>query len=53
MPILFVSELNRTESVRRGLIFASAPYLHYPAPPGVLRRTVRQALAGQKRKPLH
>jgi DNA-binding response OmpR family regulator len=53
MPILFMSELDRTESVRRGLIFASAPYLRYPAPPGVLRRTVRQALSGQKRRPLH
>jgi DNA-binding response OmpR family regulator len=53
MPILFVSELDRTESVRRGLIFASAPYVRYPAPPGVLRRTVRQALTGQKRRPLH
>jgi DNA-binding response OmpR family regulator len=53
MPILFVSELDRTESVRRGLIFASAPYLRYPAAPGVLRRTVRQALAGQKRRLLH
>jgi DNA-binding response OmpR family regulator len=53
MPILFVSELDRTESIRRGLIFASAPYLHYPASPGVLRRVVRQALAEQKRRPMH
>jgi DNA-binding response OmpR family regulator len=54
MPILFMSELDRTESVRRGLIFPTAPYLRYPAPPGVLRRTVRQALSGwQPRRPLH
>jgi DNA-binding response OmpR family regulator len=54
MPILFMSELDRTESVRRGLIFPTAPYLRYPAPPGVLRRTVRQALsAWRPRKPLH
>jgi DNA-binding response OmpR family regulator len=53
LPILFMSELDRTESVRRGLILPSAPYLRYPAPPGVLRRTVRQALTGQKRRPLH
>jgi DNA-binding response OmpR family regulator len=53
MPILFMSELERTESVRRGLIFPWAPYLRYPAPPGVVRRTVRQALTGQKRRTLH
>jgi DNA-binding response OmpR family regulator len=53
VPILFMSELDRGESVRRGLILPSAPYLRYPAPPGVLRRTVRQALSGQKRRPLH
>lgn len=53
IPILFMSELDRTESVRRGLIFPWAPYLRYPAPPGVVRRTVRQALTGQRRKPVH
>jgi DNA-binding NtrC family response regulator len=53
LPILFMSELDRFESVRRGLILPTAPYLRYPAPPGVLRRTVRQALVGQKRRPLH
>ena len=53
MPILFVSELDRTESVRRGLIFPWAPYLRYPAPPGVVRRAVRQALTGQRPKPMH
>jgi DNA-binding response OmpR family regulator len=53
IPILFMSELDRTESVRRGLIFPSAPYLRYPSPPGVLRRTVRQALSGQRPRPLH
>jgi DNA-binding response OmpR family regulator len=53
MPILFMSELDRRESVRRGLIVAWAPYLRYPVPPGVLRRTVREALSGPERKPLH
>jgi DNA-binding response OmpR family regulator len=53
IPILFMSELDRSESVRRGLIFPGAPYLRYPAPPGVLRRTVRQALSGQTRRSLH
>ena len=53
IPILFMSELDRTESVRRGLIFPSAPYLRYPSSPGVLRRTVRQALSGQRPRPLH
>ena len=53
LPILFMSELDRMESVRRGLIFPWAPYLRYPASPGVLRRIVRQALTGQRRKPLH
>ena len=53
MPSLFGSELDRTESVRRGLIFPWAPYLRYPAPPGVVRRAVRQALTGQRRKPVH
>jgi DNA-binding response OmpR family regulator len=53
MPILFMSELDRSESVRRGLIFPWAPYLRYPAPPGVVRRTVRQALAARHRNLLH
>jgi DNA-binding response OmpR family regulator len=53
VPILFMSELDRSESVRRGLIFPSAPYLRYPASPGVLRRTVRQALSGQRARLLH
>jgi len=53
VPILFVSELDRAESVRRGLIFARAPYLRYPSPPGVLRRTVRLALSGQHRSLPH
>jgi CheY-like chemotaxis protein len=54
IPILFVSELERSESIRRGLIFARAPYLRFPASPGVLRRTVRLALAGPgQRSPLH
>lgn len=53
IPILFMSELDRAESVRRGLIVPGAPYLRYPAPPGVLRRTVRLALSAPRRKPLH
>lgn len=53
LPILFMSELDRSESVRRGLIIPSAPYVRYPAPPGVLRRAVRQALGAGRRRPLH
>jgi DNA-binding response OmpR family regulator len=53
IPVLFVSELDRAESVRRGLIVARAPYLHFPAPPGVLRRTVRLALSASGRTLLH
>jgi CheY-like chemotaxis protein len=53
IPILFMSELDRAESVRRGLIFPSAPYLRYPSPPGVLRRTVRQALSAKRGPLLH
>jgi response regulator RpfG family c-di-GMP phosphodiesterase len=53
IPILFISEMDRLESVRRGLILPGAPYLKYPAPPGLLRRTVRQALSGPRRQPLH
>jgi DNA-binding response OmpR family regulator len=53
IPILFMSELDRTESVRRGLILPWAPYLHYPAPPGVLHRTVRQALSAPRPRTLH
>ena len=53
IPILFMSELDRTESVRRGLIFPTAPYLRYPSPPGVLRRTVRLALSAPRARPLH
>ncbi|HEY7612634.1 MAG TPA: response regulator [Gemmatimonadales bacterium] len=53
MPILFMSELDRGESVRRGLIYPSAPYLRYPSPPGVLRRTVREALSVRGPRLLH
>jgi DNA-binding response OmpR family regulator len=53
MPILFMSGLDRRESVRRGLIHPRAPYLRYPAPPGVLCRTVRLALSGRGGRPLH
>jgi DNA-binding response OmpR family regulator len=53
VPILFMSVLDRGESVRRGLIFPSAPYLRYPASPGVLRRTVGLALAAPRSRPLH
>ena len=53
MPILFVSELDRSESIRRGLIFARAPYLRFPASPAVLRRTIRQALSGDNRSLLN
>ena len=53
MPILFMSELDRSESVRRGLILPSAPYLRFPASPSVLRRTVLQALVGRARGPMH
>jgi DNA-binding response OmpR family regulator len=53
IPILFVSELDRAESVRRGLIVARMPYLRFPAPPGVLRRTVRLALSGRHHNPMH
>lgn len=53
IPILFMSELDRAESVRRGLILPSAPYLRYPVAPGVLRRTVREALLGPARRLMH
>jgi DNA-binding response OmpR family regulator len=53
VPILFMSGLERAESVRRGLIFPWALYLRYPAPPGVLCRTVRKALVRPDPKPLH
>ena len=53
VPVLFVSELDRRESVRRGLILPGAPYLRYPASPGVLRRAVRLALSGWGSSGLH
>jgi DNA-binding response OmpR family regulator len=53
IPILFMSHLDRTESVRRGLIFPWAPYLRYPAAPSVLRRTVRQALSTPRPTAFH
>ena len=53
MPILFMSGLDRRESVRRGLIHPGAPYRRDPAPPGVLCRTVRLALSGLGGRPLH
>ena len=53
IPILFMSELDRAESIRRGLIVPGVPYLRYPSPPGVLRRTVRDALSAPTRKLMH
>jgi DNA-binding response OmpR family regulator len=53
IPVLFVSELDRGESVRRGLVFPEAPYLRLPAAPGLLCRTVRHALSGWERSTLH
>lgn len=53
MPVLFMSELERGESVRRGLIFPWAPYLRYPASPAVLLRTVRRTLQERNRSTLH
>jgi DNA-binding response OmpR family regulator len=53
IPILFVSDLDRSESIRRGLIFARSPYLRLPAPPRVLLLTVRLALAGHSRRLMH
>ena len=53
IPVLFVSELDRVESVRRGLIFPGAPYLRLPAAPGLVCRTVRQALSGWGVSTLH
>lgn len=53
VPVLFVSELDRRESVRRGLILPGAPYLRYPASPAVLRRMVHLALWGRRAPRLH
>jgi CheY-like chemotaxis protein len=51
IPILFMSELDHSESIRRGLIIPGVPYLRYPSPPGVLRRTVRHALSTPRQNP--
>jgi CheY-like chemotaxis protein len=53
MPILFMAELDRGESIRRGLIHPSAPYLRHPFPPSVLRRTIREALALAAARPVN
>jgi CheY-like chemotaxis protein len=53
IPILFMAELDRGESVRRGLIHPAAPYLRHPFPPSVLRRTIREALALAASRPVN
>jgi CheY-like chemotaxis protein len=53
VPILFMAELDRGESIRRGLIHPMAPYLRHPFPPSVLRRTVREALALAAARPIN
>lgn len=53
VPILFMAELDRYESIRRGLIHPTAPYLRHPFPPSVLRRTVREALALAAARPIN
>lgn len=53
VPILFMAELDRAESIRRGLIHPHAPYLRHPFPPSVLRRTVREALALAAARPIN
>jgi CheY-like chemotaxis protein len=53
VPILFMAELDRGESIRRGLIHPSAPYLRHPFPPSVLRRTIREALALAAARPIN
>jgi CheY-like chemotaxis protein len=51
VPVLFMAELDRGESIRRGLLHPKAPYLRHPFPPSVLRRAIREALAAVK--PVH
>jgi CheY-like chemotaxis protein len=53
VPILFMAELDRFESIRRGLIHPTAPYLRHPFPPSVLRRTIREALALAAARPIN
>jgi CheY-like chemotaxis protein len=53
VPVLFMAELDRVESIRRGLIHPGAPYLRHPFPPSVLRRTIREALALAAARPIN
>ena len=53
VPVLFMAELDRVESIRRGLLHPSALYLRHPFPPSVLRRTVREALALAAARPIN
>jgi DNA-binding NtrC family response regulator len=53
VPILFMAELDRFESIRRGLIHPTAPSLRHPFPPSVLRRTIREALALAAARPIN
>ena len=53
VPVLFMAELDRSESIRRGLIHPTAPYLRHPFPPSVLRRTIREALALAAARPIN
>jgi CheY-like chemotaxis protein len=53
VPIVFMAELDRGESIRRGLIHPTSLYLRHPFPPSVLRRTVREALALSAARPIN
>jgi CheY-like chemotaxis protein len=53
VPVLFMAELDRYESIRRGLIHPADPYLRHPFPPSVLRRTVQEALALAAARPIN
>ena len=43
-PVIFTSEADRTENIRRGLLHPRAPFLQQPFAPYVLTRTVRTVL---------
>jgi len=43
---IFTSREPRETHLRRGLLHPATPFIHTPAPPGVIARTVRRVLDG-------
>ena len=46
--VIFTSRQPRETHLRSGLLHPATPFIHTPAPPGVITRTVRRVLDGPR-----